>query len=241
MVFVPHMTTMIVKPMASVAVRANSRKFTFPLARLLTSARIRRPSTSSITAAARMIRLARSCKRPLAARTCAVMPTLVATIAAPTKIDSICGSPQSRRMPHPRTKGTATPSTATQVAIGPTLIRSEAFTSSPTRNRRNITPSSASAVRKSLGAIQPSTLGPITTPARIWPTIPGWWKRSNSSSRILAEAKTTSMARGSFTASGPDARQQRDVVEDHGLSPPLSVHAKTQSRKENPCCLCALA
>lgn len=79
MVLVPHFTTIRANPVASVAVSANSSTFTFPFARRLTKTRVKRPRTSSITAAVGMIWLARSCKRPLAARDCAVMPTPGAT------------------------------------------------------------------------------------------------------------------------------------------------------------------
>jgi hypothetical protein len=50
---------------------------------------------SSITAAPRMIRASRDCKWPRSARTRAVIPTLVATIAVATNIASIVGWPMT--------------------------------------------------------------------------------------------------------------------------------------------------
>jgi hypothetical protein len=59
-----------------------------------------------------------------------------------------------------------------QATVGPELpLAAEPV--KPTRNRRNMTPSSASASRKSVEAVQPRTFGPIKTPARICPMIPG--------------------------------------------------------------------
>ena len=51
---------------------------------------------SSITAAARMIRLAATFNRPMSASTWAVIPTEVATIAAPTNNDSTSVPPLHR-------------------------------------------------------------------------------------------------------------------------------------------------
>src|ERR1019366_4395378 len=50
------------------------------------------------------------------------------------------------------------------------------------------------------GANQPSTCGPIRTPARISPTMPGCPRRSKISARSLAAAKTRSMASGIWAA-----------------------------------------
>ena len=130
------------------------------------------------------------------------MPTLVATMAAPVKMLSSRGSPQSAQIPHPAKKGTMTPATATSNAVPPTFINSEALTSSPTRKSRNITPRSESVRRNSLGASQPSTCGPIRTPARISPTMPGCPRRSKISARSLADAKTRSIASGIWAADG---------------------------------------
>ena len=148
------------------------------------------------------MRLARMSSRPREASTWAVIPTLVATMAAPVKMLSSRGSPQSAQIPHPAKKGTMTPATATSNAVPPTFINSEALTSSPTRKSRNITPRSESVPRSSLGASQPSTCGPISTPARISPTMPGCPRRSKISARSLADAKTRSIASGIWAAEG---------------------------------------
>ena len=79
----------------------------------LTIASTINPSTSSTTAAAMMTRLARRSRKPREARTCAVMPTLVATMAAPVKKLSIRGSPHSVQSAHPPKNGTMTPAMAT--------------------------------------------------------------------------------------------------------------------------------
>jgi hypothetical protein len=63
-------------------------------------------------------------------------------------------------------------------------------------------------VRKSLGAIQPKTLGPTSTPAMISPTRPGWLMRSNSSAMSFAVTKITSIARGILA--GPSAATERN-------------------------------
>ena len=149
-----------------------------------------------MTAAARMILLETACSSPFADSTCAVIPTLVATMEAPTKMASFDGEPQRIRIPHPIRNGTTTPEQATSVAVPPTFISSDDRTSRPTRKSRNMAPRSERAVRNSLGAIRPSTLGPITIPARISPTIPGWLMRSNISAMSLAETKTINMQSG---------------------------------------------
>src|SRR5947209_322817 len=133
---VPHFTTTSVNPMANTAVRPNSRTLTDPLATLLTIASTSKPRMSSITAAPRMILLARSCSKSFAASTCAVIPTLVATRAAPTNMDSIRDSPQIDSSPQPAKNGMITPDSATALARGPALIKSDDLTSRPTRNSR---------------------------------------------------------------------------------------------------------
>src|SRR5450759_1395856 len=89
---------------------------------LLTTASTSKPKTSSIAAAARMILLEARCSRPLLAGTCAVIPTLVATMAAPTKMASVWPTPQARRIPQPIRKGTITPATATMVAVAGVIV-----------------------------------------------------------------------------------------------------------------------
>ena len=149
-----------------------------------------------------MTRAARARSRPRRASTSAVMPTLVATMAAPVKMLSSRGSPQSVEIPQPQRNGRITPATATSSAVPPTLTSSEALTSRPTRKSRNMTPRSERMLSAWLGAIQPSTYGPISTPARISPTMPGCPRRSKISLSSLAEANTTSMESGIWAAAG---------------------------------------
>ena len=142
------------------------------------------------------------------------MPTLVATMAAPTKIASLFDSPNASRMLHPNRKGMITPLTATSVAVPPSFMSSEDFTSRPTRNSRNIAPRSESAVRNSLGAIQFSTLGPMRTPARISPTMPGWPRRSKISAISFAEANTMSIASGILAGAGAESNNSTSETAD---------------------------
>ncbi len=107
-VLAPHRTTIRVNPMARTAVDRSSSALTVPLATLLTSASMRSPRTSSMMAAAMMMRLALSWSRPFAAKTCAVIPTLVATRAAPVNTASIFDPPQSQSNAKPARKGAAT-------------------------------------------------------------------------------------------------------------------------------------
>ncbi len=87
-----------------------------------TTERITRPSTSSITAAPRMILDSRAESLPRSASTRAVMPTLVAARVAPMKTwasVSSCGSIQAET-PQPRKNGATTPSRATSRLDHPT-------------------------------------------------------------------------------------------------------------------------
>ena len=92
--------------------------------------------------------------------------------------------------------GTITPEQATSMAVPPTRINSDDFTSSPTRKRRNIAPRSDMAERNSSGASQPKTLGPIKTPAKISPTMPGRFSRSANSAISLADTNRISIDSG---------------------------------------------
>ncbi len=134
-----------------------------------------------------------------------MIPTLVATMAAPTKIASFGEWPHASSMLHPNRNGTMTRLTATSVAVPPSFMSSDDFTSKPTRNNRTIAPNSESADRSSFGAIQFSALGPIPTPARISPTMPGCPKRSKASASSFAEAKTISIASGILAGTGAES------------------------------------
>lgn len=192
----PQWPTTTVNPAASNAVSESCSTSNLPRVRLLTTARTSSPRTSSMTAAARMTLLEISLSSPFAERTCAVIPTLVATSDAPTKIASFSLAPQASSIPAPMMKGTTTPEQATSRAVPPTRISSDDLTSSPTRKSRNIAPSSDMAVRNSLGASQPRTLGPIRTPAMISPTMPGCFSRSATSAISFADTNSISMDRG---------------------------------------------
>ena len=144
---------------------------------------------SSITAAPRIIRLTSRLSSPICPSTRAVIPTEVATIDAPTKIDSIDPAPHASMTAHPRMNGTITPKTATASALPPTRKMSAGRVPNPTRKSRNMTPISASASVSSSGATSPSSPGPIRMPARISPATAGWRSRSKSSAASLAATK----------------------------------------------------
>jgi hypothetical protein len=74
-----------------------------------TIASIIRARTSSITAAAMMMRASLVASFPRSASTRAVTPTLVATMAVPTKSALGPDSPTTLISPQPRTKGSTTP------------------------------------------------------------------------------------------------------------------------------------
>ena len=148
---VPHLATITVKPAASTAVSESCRTSSLPCVRLLTTARTSSPSTSSMTAAARMILLETSCSS-LSPRAPGrdsdagghhrgAHEDRFVQIGAPEQQDaaSPSGTERSRRNTRPA------------VAVPPTLISSDDLTSSPTRKSRNIAPRSDSAVRNSLG------------------------------------------------------------------------------------------
>ena len=65
------------------------------------------------------------------------------------------------------------------------------FVSSPTVNKRKMTPISARIEIRSDGATHPSRLGPIITPARISPTTAGCLRRSKISAISFAAASMT--------------------------------------------------
>jgi len=115
-----------------------------PPAMPTTMARTIMPNMSSMTAAPIMTRDSTVCMRFMSLMTRAVMPTLVATMDAPTNRASSCFSgpraPIIRR--YPTMNGRMTPNTATNMAVLPTLRMALNGVSRPTEKRRNITPSS---------------------------------------------------------------------------------------------------
>ena len=216
--------------------RAPSGRFpatlTFPRAMLLTTASTSRPSTSSMTAAARMIWLDLSRSSPLAASTCAVIPTLVATIAAPTKMASICGAPQRARIPQPRKKGSdhagrrdqRSPCRPLAAARRPSppARRGTAGTSRPGRP-------ASSAGRWAL--IQPSTLGPISTPARISPTIPGCPSRSQQFRQQLGRRRNQQHRERECASAPPRRRRATGARSDmYPMTAPPSHDIPLQSK-----------
>jgi hypothetical protein len=103
-----------------------------------TTARTSSPSTSSITAAPRMMRAKPERSAPASFRTRAVMPTLVAAGMAPRNACSIHDSSgrASFPTPKPRTIGVTTPRRATRAAGPPTASISLGVDSRPTWKSR---------------------------------------------------------------------------------------------------------
>jgi hypothetical protein len=161
-------------------------------------ARTRRPSTSSMTAAPRMMRANGVRSMPASFSTRAVMPTLVAASMAPRNAWSIQESPGriSVPTPNPRAIGVTTPTRATRVARPPTAIISRGVDSKPTWKSRSIAPSSASTVNVSL-AVSAEVSGPPnkarlprTIPTPSSPNTAGCPKRSTTSPASLAAIRT---------------------------------------------------
>ena len=113
----------------------------------LTIARTIIPRTSSMTAAAMMMRASLVSIRCRSLMILAVIPTDVATIAAPMNIAwfRLLGSSYIRMIANPAMNGRMTPRMAHRRAGLPDPRRSLTLVSRPTVNRRNTTPNSAMA------------------------------------------------------------------------------------------------
>ena len=109
------------------------------------------PRTSSMTAAAMMMRASLVSMSLRSLMILAVIPTDVATIAAARNRAWFMSPPPIAVLGHammsanPRTNGMITPRIAHRSAGLPEFIRSLTLVSRPTVNRRNMTPSSANA------------------------------------------------------------------------------------------------
>ena len=90
-------------------------------------------------------------KQTFASSTCAVIPTLVATIAAPDESRFDQRIAPGAHNAEPSAAAQSLRALRPEPRSRPTRISSEAFTSSPTRNSRNITPSSDRAVKTEFG------------------------------------------------------------------------------------------
>ena len=113
----------------------------------LTMARTIIPRTSSMTAAAMMMRASLVSMRWRSLMILAVIPTDVATMAAPMNMAwfMLLGSSYIRTIAKPAMNGRMTPSMAQSRAGLPDPSRSLTLVSRPTVNSRNMTPSSAMA------------------------------------------------------------------------------------------------
>ncbi len=112
-----------------------------PLEMPTTTARTIIPSTSSMTAAPMITRDSFIWVRPMSLMIRAVIPTLVATIAAAMNNAPISPPPRARINAKPAIRGTITPHTATIVAVLPTFRSSLNGVSRPMANRRKMMPS----------------------------------------------------------------------------------------------------
>ena len=112
-----------------------------PAARATTTARMTMPRMSSSTAAPITICPSRVRSTFSSPSTLAVMPMLVAVIAAPAKIAGSIGTVNNTWRPKaPTTKGRITPVRATLMAWPPTAISSSSSLSRPVRNSRDSRP-----------------------------------------------------------------------------------------------------
>ena len=164
----------------------------------LTTLRITSPSTSSMTAAPRMIRASGVRIRPESDSTRAVIPTEVAVSVAPTKIaggETVAAAARGMRRVRPvadspRANGSATPTAATdergradpehlaQIGLEPDLEQQQ-------HDAQLGSTWITSAAAPSAGTM-PSTLRPSSTPATSSPSTAGCPIRSASSPRSLA-------------------------------------------------------
>ena len=126
--------------------------------------------------------------------TLAVMPTLVAASAAPTKIASFPVIPIALPNAAPPTNGKMTPTIATVIDARPTAASSLSSSSEPTSSSRRMTPISPSTRKTSLELTRLRTDGPIKMPARISPTTAGMLSRSISSAATFAATSTIKMS-----------------------------------------------
>ena len=173
-----------------------------PPARLLTRVRATRPSTSSISAAARMVLPTFVSSLPISLSVSTVMLTEVAVRIVPMKISSsrlllsirpTAFAPHAR--PVPISRGTITPSRATQKPARPLFFSSCTSVPIPAENISTTTPSSLSCERNSVSVRIFSPAGPSSSPASRAPTTCGIWKRcvSRPSSFVLSRIRAKSI------------------------------------------------
>lgn len=149
----------------------------------LATARTTRPSTSSMSAAPRMICPSRLWVTPRSFKTRAVIPTLVADNVAPTKRCARAGPSgiSHAAAPQPRSNGTTTPISATSMEDHPTRSNARRSASRPTSNSRIKTPiwarnRSGGADRTKAIPVEPKNNGrrlPRAMPARSSPRTEG--------------------------------------------------------------------
>ena len=196
--------------------------------------RITRPSTSSITAAPRMIFDSRAESLPRSASTRAVMPTLVAARVAPMKTCASVSSPGSSQAetPQPRKNGAITPSTATSRLDHPTESISATFDSSPTWNSSRITPSWARIsipgdVRRNSRPPNPNSARlPSSMPNSSSPSTAGCPTRSKISPPTLAAARITTSPSSTGTTGPP-------CPAPSGVSAALATGAERQEESQD--------
>ena len=192
----PMATETTRNPAASPMVEAIPATSTDPCSTTrVTTVRITRPSTSSATAAPRTMRASVEDRARRSPNTRAVMPTLVAAIAAPRKSDALVDSPSRPPARNPVPIGSATPITATTMEALPTRRSSSRSVSMPTVASRMMTPTSARIFVASVEPTRPSTDGPMRIPAQISPMTAGTRMRSNSSAASFATTRITARSR----------------------------------------------
>ena len=168
-----------------------------------TTVRTTRPITSSATAAPSTMRASVVARARRSPKTRAVMPTLVAVSAAPTKSDVVeVEAEQLAWRPMPSTNGATTPTVATCSEARPTLPSSRRSISRPTSSRAGSRRARrASRSTSSSAPTRPSSDGPMRMPATISPTTAGTPMRSAISAASLAATRTTRMSRRTWAMS----------------------------------------
>ena len=159
-------------------------RLTLSPARLVTTVRAIRPSTSSISAAAKMVPPTLVSSFPSSFRVSTVMLTEVAVRMVPRNTSSsrvFPGSqpvfPASHPNAVPMASGTSTPHRATRKPGFPAARSSFKSVPIPAVNRMTMTPNSLSWDRNSVSVRMSSMAGPRMRPASSAPTTWGIWNR----------------------------------------------------------------
>ncbi len=185
-----------------------------------TTVRITSPITSSATAAPSTVRASTIVNALRSPKTRAVIPTLVAVMAAPTKSASFPDMPMICPNVTPPMNGSATPRIATLSDALPTAVSSLSSSSDPTSRSSRMTPISARTRSTSLLSTRSSADGPMRMPARISPTTAGTLMRSINSAATFAATSTIRMSSSAWPTTGGLRDLDTVVAGAHEHRPP---------------------